>query len=415
MITSSTALMVAKYAFGATVTATALAAGGLWYFQRHLIYPAYVPDGSRKHVPKPIELGMPYEDVTLKCRDGIKIKGYVIPARLKPITTDEMRSMGSTERKERVGKEMEKWAEEMGDEKSIEYAKTRPTIVIFHANAGNMGHRVPLARKFNVDFGCNIFMLSYRGYGLSEGKPSEHGMKVDIETAMEYIQAHPILGETKLVLYGQSLGGAACLYAGSRYPDQITGVIVENTFFSLSTLIPLVLPQIPRFLLPILLTEHWDAQQTIPLIPSTTPFLMISGKQDDLVKPSQMVSIRHVREQNGGRVQWFSLDGGHNDTCLQPGYWGIIGDWLKVEIEGLYRPPPPTSVTNADANASLEDKVKEVSRAEDEKAEVGENDTTSSRNRSSSSSSAGSSGNGEDDYHKITREEAMEVEAKKDV
>ncbi|WVQ98966.1 hypothetical protein IAU59_006098 [Kwoniella sp. CBS 9459] len=408
MISSSTALMVAKYALGATVTATALAAGGLWYFQRHLIYPSYVPDGSRKHVPKPIELGMPYEDVTLKCRDGIKIKGYVIPARMEPITTDEMRSMGTAERKERVGKEMEKWAEEMGDEKSIEYAKSRPTVVIFHANAGNMGHRIPLARKLNVDFGCNIFMLSYRGYGLSEGRPSEHGMKVDIETAMEYIQAHPILGETKIVLYGQSLGGAACLYAGSRYPDQVNGIIVENTFFSLSSLIPLVLPQIPKVLLPILLTEHWDAQHTIPLIPTTTPFLMISGKQDELVKPSQMVSIRHLREQNGGRVQWFSLDGGHNDTCLQPGYWAIIGDWLRVEIEGLYRPPPPTSVTGTDPGQTGEEKKKD-------KSETAENAESSESDMDASTSTSSASGHGEEDYHKITREEVMEVEGKKDV
>ncbi|OCF36417.1 BEM46 family protein [Kwoniella heveanensis BCC8398] len=406
MISSSTALMIAKYAFGATITATTLAAGGLWFFQRHLIYPAYVPDGSRKHVPKPIELGMPYEDVTITCRDGTKIKGYVIPARLKPITTDEMRTMNTAERKDRVGKEMERWAEEMGDEKSIEYAKSRPTVVIFHANAGNMGHRVPLARKFSVDFGCNIFMLSYRGYGLSEGKPSEHGECTVLDpTAMQYILAHPILGETKIVLYGQSLGGAACLYAGSRYPDQITGIIVENTFFSLSTLIPLVLPQIPKFLLPILLTEHWDAQHTIPLIPSTTPFLMISGKQDDLVKPSQMISIRHLREQNGGRVQWFSLDGGHNDTCLQPGYWGIIGDWLKIEIEALYRPPPPPPPSEPSS-------VGEGSKGSVEQDE--KNDSTET-----GSTTGSSSGNGEEDYHKITREEAMEVEAaeegKKDV
>lgn len=38
-----------------------------------------------------------------------------------------------------------------------------------------MGHRLPLARKFNVDCGCNVFMLSYRGYGKSQGHASELG------------------------------------------------------------------------------------------------------------------------------------------------------------------------------------------------------------------------------------------------
>jgi hypothetical protein len=45
-----------------------------------------------------------------------------------------------------------------------QFIHSRPTVVIFHANAGNMGHRVPIGRKFNVDYKCNIFMLSYRGY-----------------------------------------------------------------------------------------------------------------------------------------------------------------------------------------------------------------------------------------------------------
>ncbi|KAK8858520.1 hypothetical protein IAR55_002747 [Kwoniella newhampshirensis] len=331
MISVNTALIIAKYAFGASVAATTLAAGGLWYFQRALIYPSYVPDGSRKIVPKPIEIGCPYEDVSLTCPDGVKVRAYVIPARIKPLSAQEIRSMGTEERKERASKEMEIWAEEMGNEKATEYAQSRPTVVFFHANAGNMGHRLPLARKFNVDFGCNIFMLSYRGYGLSEGRPSELGIRTDIETAMKYIQAHPILGSTKIVLYGQSLGGAACLYAGSKHKDSVSGLILENTFLSLRTLIPLILPQIPKVLLPILLTEHWDAHKTMTLIPATTPILFLAGRQDELVKPSQMIALRHLRD--GGRTRWREFDGGHNDTCLVPGYWEEIGQWLKEEIE----------------------------------------------------------------------------------
>lgn len=331
MLSSNTALTIAKYAFGASVTATTLAIGGLWYFQRSLIYPSGFPEGSRSVVPKPIEVGCPYEDVTLTCSDGIKIKAYVIMARKKPLMLSELRGLTPTERKERAQYEMEAWAQEMGDEKAIEYSKSRPTVVIFHANAGNMGHRVPLARHFNVDYKCNVFMLSYRGYGMSEGKPSELGLQTDIQTAMRYVQAHPILGQTKIVLYGQSLGGAACFYAASKHRDTVAGVIVENTMLSLKTLIPLVMPQIPKFLLPILLTEHWDAHKTVPLIPSTTPILFLVGKRDTLVKAEQMVALRELR--GSGRTTWREFDGEHNDTCLQPGYWEEIGKWLREEIE----------------------------------------------------------------------------------
>ncbi|WVW82823.1 hypothetical protein I302_104835 [Kwoniella bestiolae CBS 10118] len=372
MITTSTALTVAKYLFGASVAATTLAAGGLWFFQRHLIYPGYVPDGSRKFVPRPIELGMPYEDITLTTRDKVKIKAYVIPSRKDPVLTDQLRHLNKKQREELGEKETEKWLGEMGDEKAVEYAKSRPTVVFFHANAGNMGHRVPLARKFNVDCRCNVFMLSYRGYGLSEGRASEHGIRIDIETAMDYIKSHPILGDTKVVLYGQSLGGASCLYAGSRYRDMVSGIILENTFLSLPSLIPLVLPQLPKFLLPILLTEHWDAHHTMPLIPSTTPMLMIAGKNDDLVKPPQMIALRHLRAGAGGQLKWKELDGGHNDTCLQPEYWGIIGEWMKDEIENN-----PLNLAHS------EKKEKE----EEEESESSSND----------------------DYQKVTKEEVLEA------
>lgn len=46
---------------------------------------------------------------------------------------------------------------------SWQVSRTRPTVVIFHANAGNMGHRLPLAKVFWKQMGCNVFLLSYRG------------------------------------------------------------------------------------------------------------------------------------------------------------------------------------------------------------------------------------------------------------
>ncbi|RSH89329.1 hypothetical protein EHS25_002441 [Saitozyma podzolica] len=318
------------YAAGASFAGLGLAAGGLWYFQRTLIYPAYAPSGSRQNVPKPTVVGLPYEDVTLTTPDNLRIKAYVIPARKHFVSTVELQQMGKEERKKRMDQEIESWAEEMGKEDAAEYARSRPTVIIFHANAGNMGHRVPLARKFNVDNRCNVFMLSYRGYGRSEGHPSEHGLKVDVETALEYISTHPLLGGTKIILYGQSLGGAVCLYAASTHPDLVSGVIVENTFFSLSTLIPLIMPQIPRFFLPILLTEHWDASKTLPLIPSSTPILMLSGKQDALVPQTQMITLRNLR--GDGRCTWRELNGEHNDTCLTPEYWAEVKDWLTNEV-----------------------------------------------------------------------------------
>lgn len=74
-------------------------------------------------VPKPIEVGCPYEDVTLTCSDGVKIKAYVIMARRKPLMVSELRGLSLAERKERAQMEMEAWAQEMSDEKAIEVSQ----------------------------------------------------------------------------------------------------------------------------------------------------------------------------------------------------------------------------------------------------------------------------------------------------
>lgn len=65
---------------------------------------------------------------------------------------------------------------------------------------GNMGHRVPIAHVFWQLMGCNVLMLSYRGYGLSEGYPSEKGMRIDAQTALDYACSHALLKDTKKVV-----------------------------------------------------------------------------------------------------------------------------------------------------------------------------------------------------------------------
>lgn len=57
----------------------------------------------------------------------------------------------------------------------------------------------------------NVLMLSYRGYGLSEGSPTEKGLKIDAQTALDFITNHAELGGTPIIFYGQSLGGAVAI------------------------------------------------------------------------------------------------------------------------------------------------------------------------------------------------------------
>ncbi|KAG1244583.1 hypothetical protein G6F68_015393 [Rhizopus microsporus] len=117
-----------------------------------------------------------------------------------------------------------------------EVAIQSPTVVCFHAHTGNMGHRLPIAQVFYKKLGYNVVMLSY---GLSEGKPTEKGLKIDAQTVLAYIKQHPILKHTKLIAYGQSLGGSVAISLVSRNEEQFDALIIENTFLSVVNLMEL--------------------------------------------------------------------------------------------------------------------------------------------------------------------------------
>lgn len=75
-------------------------------------------------------------------------------------------------------------------------------------------------------------MLSYRGYGKSEGSPTEKGLRIDSQTLLDFVREHEILKDTPLVAYGQSIGGAVAIDLVSRNEDSFSGLMVENTFLS---------------------------------------------------------------------------------------------------------------------------------------------------------------------------------------
>jgi fermentation-respiration switch protein FrsA (DUF1100 family) len=87
-------------------------------------------------------------------------------------------------------------------------------------------------------------MLQYRGYGLSSGNPNEKGLMIDAQTGLDYIRQRQELRNTRIVVYGQSIGGAVTigLVARNQKHGDIAGVVLENTFTSLKKLIPRSVP-----------------------------------------------------------------------------------------------------------------------------------------------------------------------------
>ena len=155
------------------------------------------------------------------------------------------------------------------------------TVLMFHGNAGNIGHRLPIARMMIAATGCNVFMLEYRGYGISTGAPDESGLNMDAQTALDYLRDRAETRNHKYIVYGQSLGGAVTvkLVAKNQGKGDIAGMILENTFLSMRKLIPSIMP--PAKYLAYLCHQVWATDSIIPNV--KIPTLFLSGLQDEIV------------------------------------------------------------------------------------------------------------------------------------
>jgi fermentation-respiration switch protein FrsA (DUF1100 family) len=205
-----------------------------------------MPPNARTDIPRPPEYGIKdFEELTIPTHDGEKLSAFYIRAR-------------------KGGR------------------NSNCTVLMFHGNAGNIGHRLPIARMLINYIGCNVFMLEYRGYGLSTGDPDEKGLMIDAQTALEYLRDRAETSQHKIVVYGQSLGGAVSikLVAKNQNAGDIVGLILENTFLSMRSLIPSVIP--PAKYLTLLCHQVWPSETVIPTI-TEVPILFLSGQQDEIV------------------------------------------------------------------------------------------------------------------------------------
>ncbi|KAH9916739.1 alpha/beta-hydrolase [Epithele typhae] len=356
---------IESFAKGATATAAGIGTVGvglLFFGQNYLIYPSAFPPGSRTEVPVPTDFDLPYEDLILTTPDNVKLRCYLLTQR------KELPNHGV--------QPLEVEDDESNEEVRIySFSAKRPTVIMFHGNGGNVGHRIPLAKVFYVRMRCNVLMLSYRGYGLSEGNPSEKGIRIDAQCALDHILHHPQLSRTPIFLYGQSIGGAVAIDLATRNKHIMRGLILENTFLSLPQLVPSAMPVLGPFAF--LCHQKWDSASKVPLIPAETPMLLLSGTRDEVVPPEHMkglwelVQLRipggyregqfvppvpppptegadaakdesaKTQGKSDGYSRFVEFDwGSHNDTCTQPGYWTSVSSFVKTVVKAP--PPPPT-------------------------------------------------------------------------
>lgn len=106
----------------------------------------------------------------------------------------------------------------------------RGTVLQFHGNAQNLTSHVELVAWLPAE-GYNVFTFDYRGYGKSEGSPSREGIHQDANAAINFLLARPDIDRDRVIVLGQSLGGAIAVSAlGEQGTRGVRGVIVDSSF-----------------------------------------------------------------------------------------------------------------------------------------------------------------------------------------
>lgn len=158
-------------------------------------YPQNMPPGYRH----PKEYAMDYDSVTITTKDKVNIHGWFVKANANP-----------------------------------SFCRT---IIFFHGNAGNIGSRLPNIEVLVKRLNSNVLIIDYRGYGNSEGTPSENGLKLDAEATLEYALSRDDINPNRIFLFGRSLGGAVAAELAMNKGNHLKGVILENTFTSIADMV----------------------------------------------------------------------------------------------------------------------------------------------------------------------------------
>ena len=173
----------------------------------------------------------------------------------------------------------------------------------------SIGDRVENIRRLH-EIGLQVFILDYRGYGLSEGSPSEQGLYEDAQAAYAHLLSRDDVDPERIAIFGRSLGGAVAVDLASRVPCR--RLILESTFSSAADMAGHILPILP---LGRLMTERFDSASKMDKI--RAPLLQFHGTQDEIV-PYRLGEKLHqsAREPK----EFVPIPGAtHNDTYFVGG------------------------------------------------------------------------------------------------
>lgn len=242
--------------------------------RKYFFFPVREMEGT------PSNWGLSYEDVGFQAADGVRLHGWYLP--------------GYTEN----------------------------TVLWLHGNGGNISHRLENLMLMHRSLGAGIFIFDYRGYGMSQGRPSEEGTYRDSQGALDYLRSRPDVNADRVVYFGRSLGTAVAAWLATRHPPR--GLILESPFSSVEDMARKVCPRLPLYYL---VRNKYDTLSRIKGV--SCPVLIVHGQHDPLVPLEQARKLFDAAEEP--KRFHLILGAAHNDTYQVGGatYFRVLEEFLR--------------------------------------------------------------------------------------
>jgi hypothetical protein len=237
----------------------------IWVGQRTMIY---FPD---RDLPSPAVTGLAdVEAVRIQAADGVILQAWFLPSRTP---------------------------------------QPSPAAIVFNGNAGNKAYRGPLAVALR-GLGLSVLLFDYRGFGDSEGSPTERGLYEDARAVRRYLAGRSDVRADRLVYFGESLGSAVAVRLAAEHAP--AALILRSPFTSLVDVGRLHYPLLPvRWLL----RDRFSSIDAIASVRS--PVLVVAGDRDRIVPLEQS---RRVFERASEPRELVIVRGAdHNDAALLDG------------------------------------------------------------------------------------------------
>ena len=231
----------------------------LYVFQARYVYFPELP--SRQVDATPADIGLAFDAVTLNTADGETLAGWFVPA-----------------------------------------PAARGTLLYLHGNGGNIGHRTDQIEVFHR-LGLDVFIIDYRGYGASSGKPSEEGTYQDALAAWNWLTQQKRLAPERIVVFGESLGGSIAAWLAARQSP--AGLLIYASFTSVPEMAQALYPMFPAARL---VRYRYDTRAALGKV--NCPVLILHSPEDEIIPFSHGKALLEAAREPKRLAE---LRGGHND------------------------------------------------------------------------------------------------------